>query len=81
MYNVDTLLKTKQCYTYAFKLDPQTYPVDSSSNTISFSPADDYRYDERALLQKTNIGRFGFGVDVKIGSNFTALTPTNYNYG
>lgn len=32
------------------------------------------------MLKDTNIGRFGYGVDVKIGSNFTSLTPTNYDY-
>lgn len=40
----------------------------------------DYFYNEKTLLQETNIGQFGYGVDVKIGSNFTKSTPTNYNY-
>ena len=40
----------------------------------------DYVYNEKSLLKETNIGEFGYGVRVKIGSDFDTLRPTNYNY-
>jgi hypothetical protein len=50
------------------------------AETRAVQSVDDYKYDERQLLDQVNIGKFGYGVDVKIGSNFTDLKPTNYNY-
>lgn len=60
--------------------DSGAFEVDEETRGVKLLQVDDYVYDERSLLQTTNIGRFGYGVDIKIGSNFTKLHPTNYNY-
>lgn len=41
---------------------------------------DDYSYNEKKLLESTNIGQFGFGVNIPIGTDDQSSTPTNYNY-
>ena len=53
-------------------MDEETRAVTTAQN--------DYVYNEKSLLKETNIGEFGYGVRVKIGSDFDTLRPTNYNY-
>jgi hypothetical protein len=52
--------------------------VDSETAQVTLS--DSYKYDEKSALAKVNIGKFGYGRDIKIGSEFKNLKPTNYNY-
>lgn len=62
------------------ELDDLNFSVDSETREVKLLTTVDYYYDEKTLLQTTNIGLFGFGYPIKIGSNFTRFTPTNYNY-
>jgi hypothetical protein len=37
-------------------------------------------YDENELLKTMNVGSFGFGVEIPMGSTDEAFTPANYDY-
>lgn len=78
MLKADQLLTKRQCYTYSLIQDPASYVVDSETAQVTMS--DSYKYDEKNALKSVNIGKFGYGVNIKIGSDFTKLTPTNYDY-
>ena len=69
----------KQCYIYAAVLAPNTYNYDTVSNKITL-PTETILYDEKSLLKNLNVGLFGFGVYIPIGSEDSKLTVTNYNY-
>ena len=65
------------------------YDYDRQYETFRVPSEDpEYEYHEKSLLSDVNIGRFGFGVDVKL-SEYTgyysyyysyANRPTNYDY-
>jgi len=78
---VESLLKQKQCYTYAIRTDPKLYAYNNLTQSFKIPTNASYEYNERSLLQSTNIGYFGFGISTK--SDYYTMTysvPTNYNY-
>jgi len=78
---VHSLIKERQCYVHVFDLDTVNFSVDAETRVVSLlTPAANYTYEEKKLLNETNIGSFGFGVNIPIGSNFSKSTATNYNY-
>lgn len=82
MRKVATLMKDKQCYTYAVDKDTINFAVDPGTREVSVKTVnvEQYHYDERALLKGENIGSFGFGIKLKIGSDMAKFTPANYDY-
>lgn len=70
-------MNQRQCYTHVFDIDTTNFTVDAGK--VSLVGAN-YTYNEKALLRQVNIGQFGFGVDIPIGSEWSKKTVTNYNY-
>lgn len=77
--SVSTLLTERQCYAYALDLSPD-FEVDPNTRRVTTLTSQDYVYDENKLLQTMNVGSFGFGVEIPMGSTDEAFTPANYDY-
>lgn len=67
----------RQCYRHVFDIDKANFTVTAGQVTLR-NPK--YQYEEKALLRQVNIGLFGYGVNIPIGSDWSKQTVTNYNY-
>ena len=76
--NIGALLNAKQCYVYAATTLPQTFSYNYVSRQIIVPEG--YKYNEQTVLTGLDIGYFGFGVPVMLGTSEQKFTVTNYNY-
>lgn len=74
-------MNTRQCYTNVYNVDTSNFSVNNETKSVELlADPQTYTYNEKTLLKEINIGQFGFGVDIMIGSNHSDFTVTNYNY-
>jgi hypothetical protein len=63
---------------YAASTVPQIFSYNFVSRQISVP--DGFNYNEQTILMGVDIGYYGFGVPIMLGTSEQKFTVTNYNY-